>query len=64
MLQETSQFADSIDRLMRATLNVEDEEFDPEFEEFPEAKQDTEETETEQTEEEEIDGDLEEHDEL
>lgn len=63
MLQETSQFADSIDKLMRATLNVEHEEFDPEFEEFPEATQ-TEETETEQTDEEEIDGDLEEHDEL
>ncbi|CAG9809039.1 unnamed protein product [Chironomus riparius] len=64
MLQETSQFADSIDRLMRTSLNVEHEEFDPEFEEFPEATQTTEETETEQTDEEEIDGDLDEHDEL
>lgn len=35
MLQETSKFADSIDRMMRQTLNV-DEGFDPEFEEFPE----------------------------
>lgn len=35
MLQETSKFADSIDRMMRATLNV-DDEFDPDFEDFPE----------------------------
>lgn len=64
MLQETSNFADSIDKLMRSTLNVEHEEFDPEFEEFPEASEtQTEETQTE-ADEEEIDGDLEEHDEL
>jgi len=35
MLQETSKFADSIDKLLRNTLNVEDE-FEPDFEEFPE----------------------------
>lgn len=38
MLQETSNFADSIDRLMRKSLNV-NEEFDPEYEEFPEPGQ-------------------------
>lgn len=62
MLHETSKFADSIDKLLRSSLNVEDSEFDPEIEEFPEQPAATE----EQTEgeEEEIDGDLEEHDEL
>jgi heat shock protein 90kDa beta len=35
MLQETSKFADSIDKLMRTSLNVSGD-FDPEFEEFPE----------------------------
>ena len=40
MLQETSKFADSIDRMMRSTLNV-DEDFDPEFEEFPEPSEST-----------------------
>jgi len=35
MLQETSKFADSIDKLLRNTLNV-DDEFEPDFEDFPE----------------------------
>lgn len=35
MLQETSRFADSIDKLMRSSLNVHDD-IDPEYEEFPE----------------------------
>lgn len=64
MLQETSKFADSIDRLMRTSLNVE-EEFDPEYEEFPEAGESNEGDNAE--EEEEIqdseDGDID-HDEL
>jgi heat shock protein 90kDa beta len=62
MLHETSRFADSIDNLMRSALNVADAEFDPEYEDFPEKAQ----TSEEQTDgdEEEIDGDLEEHDEL
>lgn len=60
MIQETSMFADSIDKLLRQSLNVQDAEFDPEVEEFPET---TEETQTD-AEEEEIDGDLDEHDEL
>lgn len=64
MLQETSKFADSIDRMMRQTLNV-DEGFDPEFEDFPEpSESDTQEAEEEEKEEE-IDGDIDDgHDEL
>ncbi|CRK86923.1 CLUMA_CG000744, isoform A [Clunio marinus] len=67
MLQETSKFADSIDRMMRLTLNV-DDEFDPEFEEFPEPSEKTEVNENaEEEDEEEIqdseDGDID-HDEL
>jgi hypothetical protein len=38
MLQETSKFADSIDKMMRMTLNVNDE-FEPDFEDFPEASE-------------------------
>lgn len=40
MLQETAKFADSIDRLMRSSLNVEGE-LDPEFEDFPEPSEKT-----------------------
>jgi heat shock protein beta len=61
MLHETSRFADSVDRLMKTALNVEDSEFDPEVEEFPEQPAGEETTEND---EEEIDGDIEEHDEL
>lgn len=61
MLHETSRFADSIDKLLRTSLNVEDAEFDPEVEEFPEQPAGEETTEND---EEEIDGDIEEHDEL
>lgn len=66
MLQETSKFADSIDRMMRATLNV-DDEFDPEVEEFPEASESDFSDNAGEDEEEEIpeseDGDID-HDEL
>lgn len=66
MLQETSKFADSIDRMMRSTLNV-DEEFDPEYEEFPEAGENDASDNAEEEEEIEIpdseDGDID-HDEL
>lgn len=40
MLQETAKFADSIDKLMRSSLNVEGD-FDPEFEDFPEPSEST-----------------------
>lgn len=64
MLQETAKFADSIDRLMRSSLNVEGD-LDPEFEDFPEPSEKTDEAADE--EEEEIqdseDGDID-HDEL
>lgn len=66
MLQETSKFADSIDRMMRSTLNV-DDEFDPEVEEFPEANDSESSDNAGEDEEEEIpeseDGDID-HDEL
>lgn len=66
MLQETSKFADSIDRMMRTTLNVADE-FDPEYEDFPEAGENDASDNTEEEEEIEIpdseDGDID-HDEL
>jgi len=64
MLQETSKFADSIDRMMRATLNVNDE-FEPDFEEFPEpgAKDDLTDNDNADEEEEIADGDID-HDEL
>lgn len=67
MLQETSKFADSIDRMMRQTLNVDDAEFDPDFEEFPAKSDDEASDNAEEEEEEEIpdseDGDIE-HEEL
>lgn len=67
MLQETSKFADSIDRMMRQTLNV-DGGLDPEYEEFPEASDNADDSENADDEEEiEIpeseDGDID-HDEL
>ncbi|KAG5673569.1 hypothetical protein PVAND_003607 [Polypedilum vanderplanki] len=62
MLTETRKFADSIDKLMRQAMNLQDAEFDPEIEEFPEPSN-TDEPQTD-ADEEEIDGDLEEHDEL
>lgn len=58
MLQETSKFADSIDKMMRQTLNV-DDEFDPEFEDF---SQEPRETNDDDEKEEEIDGDIDEND--
>lgn len=66
MLQETSKFADSIDRMMRSTLNVGDD-FDAEFEEFPEPNDNEKSDNADEEEEEEIqdseDGDID-HDEL
>lgn len=63
MLQETSKFADSIDRLLRTSLNVE-EEFDPEYEEFPEAGDSNDNAEEEEEEiQDSEDGDID-HDEL
>lgn len=50
MLQETAKFADSIDRLMRSSLNVEGD-LDPEFEDFPEPSEKTDEAADEEEEE-------------
>ena len=65
MLQETSKFADSIDKMLRATLNVEDD-FDPDYEEFPEPSESNSSDNAEEDEEEiqdSEDGDID-HDEL